>query len=123
MRSYFWSVFSCIQSEYRNIRTRYNSVFGHFLRSERFKDSNSATVITAVIAVKYNPRLDIKKENYCKVLITLVEETILIKKFMWQRVFDEIDYLCLYFAKVFSYLKLVFSMRPVTVPLLNACKS
>ena len=28
MRSYFWSVFSCIQSEYRKIRIRNNSVFG-----------------------------------------------------------------------------------------------
>ena len=44
IRSYFWSVFSCIrteyrdlhiQSEYRKIRTRNNSVFGHFSRSER----------------------------------------------------------------------------------------
>ena len=30
VRSYFWSVFSCIQSEYRKIWTRNNSVFGHF---------------------------------------------------------------------------------------------
>ena len=28
--SYYWSVFSCIQSEYREIQTRNNSVFGHF---------------------------------------------------------------------------------------------
>ena len=40
IRSFFWSVFSCIrtkhgdQSEYRKIRTRKNSKFGHFLRSE-----------------------------------------------------------------------------------------
>ena len=33
IRSYFWSVFFCIQSEYRKIRTRNNSVFGHFSRS------------------------------------------------------------------------------------------
>ena len=33
IRSYFWSVFPCIQSEYRKILTRNNSVFGHFLRS------------------------------------------------------------------------------------------
>ena len=43
IRSYFWSVFSCIlteygellriQFEYRKIRTRKNSVFGHFSRS------------------------------------------------------------------------------------------
>ena len=28
--SYFWSVFSCIRTEYRKIWTRKNSVFGHF---------------------------------------------------------------------------------------------
>ena len=33
IRSYFWSLFSCIQSEYRKIRTRNNSVFWHFSRS------------------------------------------------------------------------------------------
>ena len=33
IRSYFWSVFSCIQPEYRKIRSRNNSVFGHFSRS------------------------------------------------------------------------------------------
>ena len=33
IRSYFSSVFSCIQSEYRNIRTGNNSVFGHFPRN------------------------------------------------------------------------------------------
>ena len=32
--SFFLSVFSCIQSEYRKIRTGKNSVFGHFSRSE-----------------------------------------------------------------------------------------
>ena len=30
IRSYFWSVFSYIRIEYRKIRTRNNSVFGHF---------------------------------------------------------------------------------------------
>ena len=30
IRSYFWSVFSCIRTEYRKIRTRNNSVFGHY---------------------------------------------------------------------------------------------
>ena len=30
---FFWAVFSCIQSEYRKIRTRNNSIFGHFSRS------------------------------------------------------------------------------------------
>ena len=32
IRSCFWSVFSCIQSEYRKKWTRNNSVFGHFSR-------------------------------------------------------------------------------------------
>ena len=34
IRSYFWYIFSCIQSEYRKIRTRSNSVFRHFSRSD-----------------------------------------------------------------------------------------
>ena len=33
IRSFFWSVFSRIQSEYGKIRTGKNSVFGHFSRS------------------------------------------------------------------------------------------
>ena len=33
IRSYFWSVFSCIWTEYRKIRTRNNFVFGHISRS------------------------------------------------------------------------------------------
>ena len=31
IRSIFWSVFSCIQSEYKKLWTRKNSVFRHFL--------------------------------------------------------------------------------------------
>ena len=50
IRSFFWSVFSCIwteygdllinlriQSEYRKIRTRNNSVFGHFSCRDAFR--------------------------------------------------------------------------------------
>ena len=36
IRSFFWSVFSCIQSEYRKIPTRKNCVFGLFSRSVAF---------------------------------------------------------------------------------------
>ena len=36
IRSFFWSIVSCIQSEYRKIRTSKNSVSGYFLRSESF---------------------------------------------------------------------------------------
>ena len=32
-RSYFWSVFSCIQPKYKKIRTRNNSVIEHFSRN------------------------------------------------------------------------------------------
>ena len=34
IRSYFWSVYSCTRTEYRKIRTRSDSVFGHFSRSK-----------------------------------------------------------------------------------------
>ena len=34
IQSFFWFVFSCIRSEYRKIRTRKNSVFGHLSRSD-----------------------------------------------------------------------------------------
>ena len=33
IQSYFWSVFSCIRTEYGKIRTRKNHVLGHFSRS------------------------------------------------------------------------------------------
>ena len=36
IRSYFWSEFSGIQSEYMKIRTRNNSLFGHFSRSDSY---------------------------------------------------------------------------------------
>ena len=38
IRSYFWSVFSCIRTKYRKIRTRNKSVFGHFSCSELDQD-------------------------------------------------------------------------------------
>ena len=38
-RSFFWSVFFCIQSEYRTILTRKNSAFGHFRLSDIYSYS------------------------------------------------------------------------------------
>ena len=38
IQSYYWSVFSCIQSKYRKIRTRNYSVFGHFSCSVNVND-------------------------------------------------------------------------------------
>ena len=40
IRSYLWSVFSCIRTEYRKIQTRNNSVFGHFSRSAKAWEYN-----------------------------------------------------------------------------------
>ena len=40
MRGFFWSVFSCIWTEYRKIRTRKNSVFGHFSPGATFVKRN-----------------------------------------------------------------------------------
>ena len=39
IQSYFWFVFSCIRTECRKIRTRNNSVFGHFSRSVNYRNS------------------------------------------------------------------------------------
>ena len=39
IRSYFWSVFFCIQSEQRKVWTKINYLFGHFSRSESKKIS------------------------------------------------------------------------------------
>ena len=41
IRSFFWSVFSRIRTEYGKIRTRKNSVFGHFSRSDNKEDNLS----------------------------------------------------------------------------------
>ena len=37
IRSYFWSLFSCIWTEYRKIRTKNNSLLGHFSSSGSFR--------------------------------------------------------------------------------------
>ena len=40
IRSFFLSVFPCIQSQYRKIQTRNSSVFGHFSRSVFYRHLN-----------------------------------------------------------------------------------
>ena len=37
IRSFLWSLFFYIRTEYRKIRTRKNSVFGHFSRSDWYQ--------------------------------------------------------------------------------------
>ena len=39
VQSYFWSAFSCIQSKYKKIRTRNNSLIGHFSHNVRYLKS------------------------------------------------------------------------------------
>ena len=49
IRSYFCSVFSCIRIEYRKIRTRNNSVFGHFSRSARQSSPSRIIVVIKLL--------------------------------------------------------------------------
>ena len=88
IRSYFWSVFSCIHSEYRKIQTRNNSVFGHFSRngvavdplSNRTKFSKSPEwfdIFSSYSDLKSNilsnisphPRLESDPYGYAQILI------------------------------------------------------
>ena len=55
IQSYFWSVFFRIQSEYRKIRTRNNSVFGHFSRSDSFFEN-------VILSVLKEQKQDCEKE-------------------------------------------------------------
>ena len=49
IRSYFWSIFSCIRTEYRKIRTRNNSAFGHFSRIGWLRKSDLQAETEALI--------------------------------------------------------------------------
>ena len=47
MKSFFWSVFSCIRTfEYRKIRTRINSVFGNFSLSANFNINKTPAYVS-----------------------------------------------------------------------------
>ena len=55
---FLWSVFSCIKSEYRKIRTRKNSVFGHFSRSDLGKEKEYCkTFHLRLLTTKNNDRI------------------------------------------------------------------
>ena len=49
--SFFWSLFSCIRTEYRKIRTRKNTVFGHFRAVKFTKGSKISTFITELCQI------------------------------------------------------------------------
>ena len=55
IRSFFWSVFSCIQSKYRKIRMRKISVFGHFSHSMSSKIFIVGLTIWGLYALKSSP--------------------------------------------------------------------
>ena len=63
IRSYFWSVFSCTQSEYRKIWTRNNSVFGHFSPSDKLSNqlNNSKNETTNMSG--FDPKFSEVSEN------------------------------------------------------------
>ena len=52
IRSFFWSVFTCIRSEYGDLRTRKNSVFGHFSRSVHFKNKTVVRISRSEVLCK-----------------------------------------------------------------------
>ena len=51
IRSFFWSVFSCIRTEYRKIQTRKNPVFAHFRAVSFTKWSKISTFITELCQI------------------------------------------------------------------------
>ena len=57
IRSYFWSAFSCIQSEYSEKRTRNNSLFGHFSHRESniALDNTSKYKVSLYLKLKHDP--------------------------------------------------------------------
>ena len=63
IQSYFWSVFFCIQSEYRKIRTRNNSVFGSFSRSSRMKKPLLCTHCSHYIESSHKEEKTVKLTN------------------------------------------------------------
>ena len=67
IRSFFWSVFSCIRIKYRKIRTRKNSVLGHFLRREFEKKVDKLDVDKLVpLPVDLSKLSDVAKNDIVK---------------------------------------------------------
>ena len=94
IRSFFWSVFSRIQSEYRKIRTRKNSVFGHFSHSDLLIEEG---ICGGVAIINHHTVLSthfhiLNKKNtitrYVKIIVSGIqqkrlEQRILIKETVW----------------------------------------
>ena len=79
--SYYWSLFSHIQSECWEIRTRNNSVFGHFSRSE-----NLFVVTLHVLGRKHYFKVELffrKRASYKQVKQKLHKENISVVKYVF----------------------------------------
>ena len=61
--SFLWSVFSCIQSEYRKMRTRKNSEFGHFSRSDHQKNFKFLITSGGMKQINRNFQLQSKQQK------------------------------------------------------------
>ena len=98
IRMFFWSLFSCIQSEYRKIRIRKNSLFGHFSRSgcryQQTKNIGKNEAVTHRCSVKKGAVRDFANfpENNCARVSFLIKlqagPAILLKKRLQQRCFS-----------------------------------
>ena len=75
-RSYFLFIFSCIQTEYRKIRTRNNSVFGHFLCSVYY----SSSFRYAQLAVLFRLSQRIVAELFLKFFGTIIAWCFIIRQ-------------------------------------------
>ena len=78
IRSFSWSVFSCIRTEYGKIQTRKNSVFRHFLRSENQGEYHDLYVIHDLNTTISRYKNNILPQNYIKLILYIflsAEET------------------------------------------------
>ena len=95
---FFWSLFSCIQSEYRKIRIIKNSLFGHFSHcGRRYQQTNNFAkneAVTHRCSVKKGALRDFanSQENNCARVSFLIKlqagPAILLKKRLQQRCFS-----------------------------------
>ena len=89
IQSYFWSVFSCIRTEYRKIRTRNNSVFEHFSRSsthyQRPPLVQGGVEISCVVNTKLIDTKNIKKslQRIWKWFKLIIQNRHLMKMLSW----------------------------------------
>ena len=71
MQSFFWSAFSWIQSEYRKIWNRKNSIFGHFSRSCSQKPHRLKMMKHLLTDEYYNPRKSRLTKFRCDNILTV----------------------------------------------------